>query len=410
MAKIEMINGKLQVPNQPDIPYITGDGVGIDISPAMIKVVDTAVTKAYGSEKAISWQELAAGEKAYAAQGDYLPQETVTALTENLVAIKGPLMTPIGEGFRSLNVTLRQQFDLFANVRPITYFTGVTSAVKHPENVEMTIFRENTEDIYAGIEFESESLDAKRLIKLLKTEFGIDNIRFEQTSAIGIKPVSPDGSKRLVRAAFDHAIAHGLNRVTLVHKGNIMKFTEGGFKKWGYEVADEYPTFTVNTFNKLKAESGLDVALAAKAAALAAGKIYVDDAIADNFLQQILINPSAYQVVATLNLNGDYISDALAAQVGGIGISPGANINFLTGHAIFEATHGTAPDIAGLGLANPSSLILSSVMMLEFMGWLEAANLVRAALAKTIAQGQTTRDLGGMLTTAHFTAAIIANF
>ena len=410
MAKIEMINGKLQVPNQPEIPYITGDGVGIDISPAMIKVVDTAVTKAYGSEKTISWHELAAGEKAYAAQGDYLPQETVTALTENLVAIKGPLMTPIGEGFRSLNVTLRQQFDLFANVRPITYFTGVTSAVKHPENVEMTIFRENTEDIYAGIEFESESLDAKRLIKLLKTEFGIDNIRFEQTSAIGIKPVSPDGSKRLVRAAFDHAIAHGLNRVTLVHKGNIMKFTEGGFKKWGYEVADEYPTFTVNTFNKLKAESGLDVALAAKAAALAAGKIYVDDAIADNFLQQILINPSAYQVVATLNLNGDYISDALAAQVGGIGISPGANINFLTGHAIFEATHGTAPDIAGLGLANPSSLILSSVMMLEFMGWLEAANLVRAALAKTIAQGQTTRDLGGMLTTAHFTAAIIANF
>ncbi|PCS07054.1 isocitrate dehydrogenase [Lactococcus piscium] len=405
-----MINGRLQVPNDPDIPYITGDGVGIDISPAMIKVVDTAVAKAYGSEKAISWQELAAGEKAYAAQGDYLPQETVTALTENLVAIKGPLMTPIGEGFRSLNVTLRQQFDLFANVRPITYFTGVTSPVKHPENVEMTIFRENTEDIYAGIEFESESPDAKRLIKLLKTDFGIDNIRFEQTSAIGIKPVSPDGSKRLVRAAFEHAIAHGINRVTLVHKGNIMKFTEGGFKKWGYEVADEYPTFTVNAFNKLKSESGLDAALAAKATALAAGKIYVDDAIADNFLQQILINPSAYQVVATLNLNGDYISDALAAQVGGIGISPGANINFLTGHAIFEATHGTAPDIAGLGLANPSSLILSSVMMLEFIGWLEAANLVRAALAKTIAQGQTTRDLGGTLTTADFTAAIIANF
>ncbi|MDN6207837.1 MAG: NADP-dependent isocitrate dehydrogenase [Lactococcus sp.] len=410
MAKIEMINGKLQVPNQPDVPYITGDCVGVDISPAMIKVVDTAVAKAYGSEKTISWQELAAGEKAYAAQGDYLPQETVTALTENLVAIKGPLMTPIGEGFRSLNVTLRQQFDLFANVRPITYFKGVTSPVKHPENVEMTIFRENTEDIYAGIEFESESPDAKRLIKLLKTDFGIDNIRFEQTSAIGIKPVSPDGSKRLVHAAFEHAIAHGLNRVTLVHKGNIMKFTEGGFKKWGYEVADTYPTFTVNTFNKLKAESGLDAALAAKAAALAAGKIYVDDAIADNFLQQILINPSAYQVVATLNLNGDYISDALAAQVGGIGISPGANINFLTGHAIFEATHGTAPDIAGLGLANPSSLILSSVMMLEFMDWLEAANLVRAALAKTIAQGQTTRDLGGTLTTADFTAAIIANF
>lgn len=410
MAKIEMKNGKLQVPNHPDIPYITGDGVGIDISPAMIKVVDTAVAKAYGSEKAISWQELAAGEKAYATEGDYLPQKTVTALTENLVAIKGPLMTPIGEGFRSLNVTLRQQFDLFANVRPITYFTGVASPVRHPENVNMTIFRENTEDIYAGIEFESESSDAKRLIKLLKADFGIDNIRFEQTSAIGIKPVSPDGSKRLVHAAFEHAIAHGLNRVTLVHKGNIMKFTEGGFKKWGYDVADTYPTFTVNTFNKLKAESGLAVALAAKAAALAAGKIYVDDAIADNFLQQILINPSDYQVVATLNLNGDYISDALAAQVGGIGISPGANINFLTGHAIFEATHGTAPDIAGLGLANPSSLILSSVMMLEFMGWLEAANLIRAALAKTIAANQTTRDLGGSLTTAEFTAAIIAHF
>lgn len=410
MARINMSDGELLVPNQPTIPYIIGDGVGVDISPAMIDIVDTAVLKAYDGEKKIEWQELAAGQEAFQTLGDYLPKETLTVLTENLVAIKGPLMTPVGEGFRSLNVTLRQSFDLFANVRPITYFTGVASPVKHPEKVQMTVFRENTEDIYAGIEFESESPRALALIDRLKTEFGIDKIRFDKTSAIGIKPVSPEGSKRLVRAAFEHAIANGKNRLTLVHKGNIMKFTEGGFKKWGYEVAQEYPTFTVNTFNQIKADKGLDAAIAAKEKALADGKIYVDDAIADNFLQQILIKPEQYQVVATLNLNGDYISDALAAQVGGIGISPGANINFETGHAIFEATHGTAPDIAGLGLANPSSLLLSSVMMLEFMGWLDAASMIKRALSKTIADGQTTRDLGGSLSTAEFTAAIIANF
>ena len=410
MVRINMSDGELLVPNQPTIPYIIGDGVGVDISPAMIDIVDTAVLKAYDGEKKIEWQELAAGQEAFQTLGDYLPKETLTALTENLVAIKGPLMTPVGEGFRSLNVTLRQSFDLFANVRPITYFTGVASPVKHPEKVQMTVFRENTEDIYAGIEFESESPRALALIERLKTEFGIDKIRFDKTSAIGIKPVSPEGSKRLVRAAFEYAIANGKNRLTLVHKGNIMKFTEGGFKKWGYEVAQEYPTFTVNTFNQIKADEGLDAAIAAKEKALADGKIYVDDAIADNFLQQILIKPEQYQVVATLNLNGDYISDALAAQVGGIGISPGANINFETGHAIFEATHGTAPDIAGLGLANPSSLLLSSVMMLEFMGWLDAASLIKRALSKTIADGHTTRDLGGTLTTAEFTAAIIANF
>lgn len=410
MARINMSDGELLVPNQPTIPYIIGDGVGVDISPAMIDIVDTAVLKAYDGEKKIEWQELAAGQEAFQTLGDYLPKETLTALTENLVAIKGPLMTPVGEGFRSLNVTLRQSFDLFANVRPITYFTGVASPVKHPEKVQMTVFRENTEDIYAGIEFESESPRALALIDRLKTEFGIDKIRFDKTSAIGIKPVSPEGSKRLVRAAFEHAIANGKNRLTLVHKGNIMKFTEGGFKKWGYEVAQEYPTFTVNTFNQIKADKGLDAAIAAKEKALADGKIYVDDAIADNFLQQILIKPEQYQVVATLNLNGDYISDALAAQVGGIGISPGANINFETGHAIFEATHGTAPDIAGLGLANPSSLLLSSVMMLEFMGWLDAASMIKRALSKTIADGQTTRDLGGSLSTTEFTAAIIANF
>lgn len=409
MAKIEMIDGKLSVPNNPEVPYINGDGVGIDISPAMIEVVDTAVAKSYAGEKKISWQELLAGEKAFETTGDYLPETTLTSLTENLIAIKGPLMTPIGGGFRSLNVTLRQNFDLFANVRPVAYFMGVASPVKHPENVNMTIFRENTEDIYAGIEFESESADALRLIEILKSDFGINKIRFDKTSAIGIKPVSPDGTKRLVRAAFDHAIANGNTRLTLVHKGNIMKFTEGGFKKWGYEVASEYPTFTVNEFNDIKVASGIEAAKKAKNQALAEGKIYVDDAIADNFLQQILLNPSDYQVVATLNLNGDYISDALAAQVGGIGISPGANINFITGHAIFEATHGTAPDIAGLGLANPSSLILSSVMMLDFMGWGEAALLVKSALAKAIASGQTTRDLGGQLTTAEFTQAIISN-
>ena len=409
MAKIEMIDGKLNVPNNPEIPYINGDGVGIDISPAMIDIVDTAVAKSYAGEKEIVWQELQAGEQAFEATGDYLPEATLTSLTENLIAIKGPLMTPIGGGFRSLNVTLRQNFDLFANVRPVAYFPGVASPVKHPENVNMTIFRENTEDIYAGIEFESESADALRLIEILKSDFGINKIRFDKTSAIGIKPVSPDGTKRLVRAAFDHAVANGNTRLTLVHKGNIMKFTEGGFKKWGYEVASEYPTFTVNEFNQIKAQDGITAAKAAKDQALAEGKIYVDDAIADNFLQQILLNPSDYQVVATLNLNGDYISDALAAQVGGIGISPGANINFITGHAIFEATHGTAPDIAGLGLANPSSLILSSVMMLEFMGWGEAATLVKLALAKAIASGHTTRDLGGQLTTAEFTKAVIEN-
>lgn len=409
MAKIEMIDGKLSVPNNPEIPYINGDGVGIDISPAMIEIVDTAVAKSYAGEKKIIWQELQAGEQAFEATGDYLPEATLTSLTENLIAIKGPLMTPIGGGFRSLNVTLRQNFDLFANVRPVAYFPGVASPVKHPENVDMTIFRENTEDIYAGIEFESESADALRLIEILKSDFGINKIRFDKTSAIGIKPVSPDGTKRLVRAAFDHAVANGNTRLTLVHKGNIMKFTEGGFKKWGYEVASEYPTFTVNEFNQIKAQDGIAAAKAAKNQALVEGKIYVDDAIADNFLQQILLNPSDYQVVATLNLNGDYISDALAAQVGGIGISPGANINFITGHAIFEATHGTAPDIAGLGLANPSSLILSSVMMLEFMDWGEAAGLIKSALAKTIANGQTTRDLGGQLTTAEFTQAVIGN-
>ena len=409
MAKIEMIDGKLNVPNNPEIPYINGDGVGIDISPAMIEILDTAFAKSYAGEKEIVWQELQAGEQAFEATGDYLPEATLTSLTENLIAIKGPLMTPIGGGFRSLNVTLRQNFDLFANVRPVAYFPGVASPVKHPENVNMTIFRENTEDIYAGIEFESESADALRLIEILKSDFGINKIRFDKTSAIGIKPVSPDGTKRLVRAAFDHAVANGNTRLTLVHKGNIMKFTEGGFKKWGYEVASEYPTFTVNEFNQIKAQDGITAAKAAKDQALAEGKIYVDDAIADNFLQQILLNPSDYQVVATLNLNGDYISDALAAQVGGIGISPGANINFITGHAIFEATHGTAPDIAGLGLANPSSLILSSVMMLEFMGWGEAATLVKLALAKAIASGHTTRDLGGQLTTAEFTKAVIEN-
>ena len=409
MAKNEMIDGKLNVPNNPEIPYINGDGVGIDISPAMIEIVDTAVAKSYAGEKEIVWQELQAGEQAFEATGDYLPEATLTSLTENLIAIKGPLMTPIGGGFRSLNVTLRQNFDLFANVRPVAYFPGVASPVKHPENVNMTIFRENTEDIYAGIEFESESADALRLIEILKSDFGINKIRFDKTSAIGIKPVSPDGTKRLVRAAFDHAVANGNTRLTLVHKGNIMKFTEGGFKKWGYEVASEYPTFTVNEFNQIKAQDGITAAKAAKDQALAEGKIYVDDVIADNFLQQILLNPSDYQVVATLNLNGDYISDALAAQVGGIGISPGANINFITGHAIFEATHGTAPDIAGLGLANPSSLILSSVMMLEFMGWGEAATLVKLALAKAIASGHTTRDLGGQLTTAEFTKAVIEN-
>ncbi|MDR9867730.1 NADP-dependent isocitrate dehydrogenase [Lactococcus cremoris] len=406
--KIEMKNGKLIVPDYPTIGYIRGDGVGEDIFPQAKRVFDAAVLKIFGEKKEIDWQKLLAGGEAFASRGEYLPDETLEQIKENMIAIKGPLMTPVGESFRSINVTLRQKLDLYACVRPVEYFLGINSPVRAPEKVNMTIFRENTEDIYAGIEFSSSSKESKKLINFLERELSVHSIRFAETSAIGIKPVSPDGSKRLVSAAFDYAIKMNKKRVTFVHKGNIMKFTEGGFRKWGYEVAKNYPTFTKLEYDKIKEEKGTEQAEKEKNIALKSGKIYVDDVIADNFLQQIILNPDNFEVVATLNLNGDYISDALAAQVGGIGIAPGANINYESGHAIFEATHGTAPDIAGLNLANPSSLLLSGVMMFEYIGWQDVANIIRRALVSTFKLKKYTSDLGGNLSTSSFGDLLIA--
>jgi len=395
--------------NNPTICYIEGDGIGAEITSQALKLFDVAVAKAFNGEKNVKWLELLAGEQAFEKVGEYLPQETLDAILKHKIAIKGPLGTPIGKGFRSVNVALRQQLDLYACVRPVEYFSGIEAPVKKPDAVDMTIFRENTEDIYAGIEFASETDEVAKVISFLTEEFGVDKIRFPETSAIGIKPVSSEGTKRLVKAALDYAISQGKQRLTIVHKGNIMKFTEGGFLTWAYEVADEYDTFTKEAYDRVKAEDGREVAEAAKEHALAEGKIFVDDVIADNFLQQILLNPENFDVVATLNLNGDYISDALAAQVGGIGIAPGANINYDTGHAVFEATHGTAPDIVGLNLANPSSLILSGVMMFDYIGWSEVATLIKDALAKTLADGNMTTDLGGTLGTVEFTEKIIEN-
>ncbi|KGH33520.1 NADP-dependent isocitrate dehydrogenase [Lactococcus cremoris] len=406
--KIEMKNGKLIVPDYPTIGYIRGDGVGEDIFPQAKRVFDAAVLKIFGEKKKIDWQKLLAGGEAFASRGEYLPDETLEQIKENMIAIKGPLMTPVGESFRSINVTLRQKLDLYACVRPVEHFSGINSPVRAPEKVNMTIFRENTEDIYAGIEFSSSSKESKKLINFLERELSVHSIRFPETSAIGIKPVSPDGSKRLVSAAFDYAMKMNKKRVTFVHKGNIMKFTEGGFRKWGYEVAKNYPTFTKLEYDKIKEEKGTEQAEKEKNIALKSGKIYVDDVIADNFLQQIILNPDNFEVVATLNLNGDYISDALAAQVGGIGIAPGANINYESGHAIFEATHGTAPDIAGLNLANPSSLLLSGVMMFEYIGWQDVANIIRRALVSTFKLKKYTSDLGGNLSTSSFGDLLIA--
>ncbi|MCL2114189.1 MAG: NADP-dependent isocitrate dehydrogenase [Streptococcaceae bacterium] len=405
--KIEVKNGKLSVPNIPTIGYIRGDGVGEDIFPEARRVFDAAVEKVFVGEKKIDWQKLLAGGEAFELTGEYLPEKTLEQISKNLIAIKGPLMTPVGESFRSINVTLRQKLDLYACVRPVEYFSGIIAPVKEPKKVNMTIFRENTEDIYAGIEFASDTSEAEKLISFLSEILGVRGIRFPQTSAIGVKPVSPDGTKRLVRSAFDYALQHGKKRVTIVHKGNIMKFTEGGFRKWAYEVASEYPTFTKLEYDKIKKEQGVQNAEKEKSTALKEGKIYVDDVIADNFLQQIILNPQNFDVIATLNLNGDYISDALAAQVGGIGIAPGANINYKTGHAIFEATHGTAPDIAGLNKANPSSLILSGVMMFEYIGWQEVADLIKLALSKVFQSGAVTSDLGGELSTTEFADQLI---
>ncbi|WP_223555435.1 MULTISPECIES: NADP-dependent isocitrate dehydrogenase [Lysinibacillus] len=398
--KIVVENGVLNVPNNPVIPFIEGDGIGPDIWAAASRVIDAAVEKAYNGEKKIEWLEVLAGEKAFNQTGEWLPQETLDKINEYLIAIKGPLTTPIGGGIRSLNVALRQQLDLYVCLRPVRHFDGVPSPVKRPEDVDMVIFRENTEDIYAGIEFESGSEQAQKIINFLQSEFGVNKIRFPETSGIGVKPVSKEGTERLVRSAIEYAINHKRPSVTLVHKGNIMKFTEGGFKKWGYELAEKEfadQTFTWNQYDAIKAEQGEEAANKAQADALAAGKILVKDSIADIFLQQILTRPNEFDVVATMNLNGDYISDALAAQVGGIGIAPGANINYVTGHAIFEATHGTAPKYAGQDKVNPSSVLLSGVLMLEHLGWQEAADMITKSVEQTISSKVVTYDFARLM-------------
>jgi len=398
--KITVTNGVLNVPNNPIIPFIEGDGTGPDIWAASVRVLDAAVEKAYKGEKKIAWKEVLAGEKAFNQTGEWLPQETLNLIDEYLLAIKGPLTTPVGGGIRSLNVALRQELDLYVCVRPVRYFEGVPSPVKRPEDTDMVIFRENTEDIYAGIEYQKGSAEVQKVLEFLQNEMGVKKIRFPETSGIGIKPVSEEGTKRLVRAAIQYAVDHGRKSVTLVHKGNIMKFTEGAFKNWGYEVAEQEfgdKVFTWAQYDRLVEEQGKQAANEAQAAAEAAGKIIVKDSIADIFLQQILTRPKEFDVVATMNLNGDYISDALAAQVGGIGIAPGANINYVTGHAIFEATHGTAPKYAGLDKVNPSSVILSGVLMLEHLGWNEAANLIVGSMEKTIASKVVTYDFARLM-------------
>jgi isocitrate dehydrogenase len=392
--------GKLNVPNNPIVPFIEGDGTGPDIWNASVRVLDAAVEKAYNGEKKIAWYEVYAGEKAFNQFGEWLPQDTLTAVNEYLVAIKGPLTTPVGGGIRSINVALRQELDLYACVRPVQYFTGVPSPVKHPELTNMVIFRENTEDIYAGIEWAEGSDEVKKVIAFLQDQMGVKKIRFPETSGIGVKPVSQEGTSRLVRAAIEYALDNGRKSVTLVHKGNIMKFTEGAFKNWGYEVAEKEfgdRVFTWAQYDRIAAEEGKDAANKAQADAEEAGKIIVKDVIADAFLQQILTRPAEYDVVATLNLNGDYVSDALAAQVGGIGIAPGANINYVTGRAIFEATHGTAPKYAGLDKVNPSSVILSGEMMLRHMGWTEAADLIIHSIEKTIEAKEVTYDFARLM-------------
>ncbi|MBC1434405.1 NADP-dependent isocitrate dehydrogenase [Listeria rocourtiae] len=417
--KIQVVDGVLKTPNNPVIPFIEGDGTGPDIWRASKRVLDAAVEKAYNGEKKIDWREVLAGEKAFNQTGEWLPQATLDTIDEYLIAIKGPLTTPIGGGIRSLNVALRQELDLYVCLRPVRYFTGVPSPVKRPEDTDMVIFRENTEDIYAGIEFKEGSNEAKKLIDFLRDEFGVNKIRFPETSGIGVKPVSKEGTERLVRAAIEYAIKEKRKSLTLVHKGNIMKFTEGAFKTWGYDLAEREfgdKVFTWSEYDRIVEAEGVDAANAKQDAALAAGKILVKDSIADIFLQQILTRPAEFDVVATMNLNGDYISDALAAQVGGIGIAPGANINYLTGHAIFEATHGTAPKYANLDKVNPSSVILSGTLLLEHIGWSEAANLIIKSMEKTIAAKTVTYDFARLMDGAtevkcsEFADALIRNF
>ena len=398
--KITVSYGVLQVPDHPIIPFIEGDGIGPDIWAAASRVLDAAVDKAYQGQKSIVWKEVYAGEKAFNQTGEWLPQDTIDTIRKYIIAIKGPLTTPIGGGIRSLNVALRQELDLYTCLRPVRYFNGVPSPVKQPELVDMVIFRENTEDIYAGIEYSRDSQEAKKLIQFLQEELGVTKIRFPETSGIGIKPVSEEGTKRLVRAAIVFALENGRKSVTLVHKGNIMKFTEGAFKNWGYEVAENEfgnHVFTWEQYARIKEKEGEKAADAAQQQAENEGRIIIKDAIADIFLQQILTRPAEFDIVATLNLNGDYISDALAAQIGGIGIAPGANINYVTGHAIFEATHGTAPKYADMDKVNPSSVILSGEMMLRHLKWGEAADLIIQAMEKTIASKVVTYDFARLM-------------
>jgi len=416
--KIKIENGKLTVPDVPVIPFIEGDGTGRDIWRASVRIFDAAVEKAYKGKRKVAWKEVLAGEKAFRETGNWLPDETLAAFRDYHVGIKGPLTTPVGGGMRSINVALRQVLDLYTCYRPVKYFSGVPSPVKKPEDVNMHIFRENTEDIYAGIEFMNGTAEADKIKKFLIEEMGVTSVRFPATSSIGIKPVSLEGSERLIRQALLFAIKRNLPSVTLVHKGNIMKYTEGSFMRWGYALAEREfsgKVFTWNQHKRIAEEKGEEAANAALKSAEQSGKIIVKDVIADAFLQQILTRPAEYSVIATLNLNGDYISDALAAIVGGIGIAPGANINYETGHAIFEATHGTAPKYADLDKVNPGSVVLSGALMFEYMGWDEAATEIYSGLEKAIQNRTVTYDFhrlmenATLLKTSEFADAIISN-
>ncbi len=401
-AKITITNGKLNVPDQPIIPFIEGDGTGADSWRASVRVFDAAVAKAYGGKRKIHWMEIYAGEKSNNQFGTWLPESTVQACRDYLVSIKGPLTTPIGGGIRSLNVALRQMLDLYVCLRPVRWFKGVPSPVKNPGAVDMTIFRENCEDIYAGIEFEAGSEANKKFLEAFKAAFPKEygKIRFPESSGIGIKPVSKDGSERLIRAAIEFAISSKQKSVTLVHKGNIMKFTEGAFRNWGYALAEREfgdKVYTWDQWERTKAKDGEAAANAEQKAAVAAGKVVIKDAIADITLQQVLTRPEEFDVIATLNLNGDYLSDALAAQIGGIGIAPGGNINYVTGHAVFEATHGTAPKYANLDKVNPGSVVLSGEMMLRYMGWTEAADMIIKAMDTAIGNKTVTYDFARLM-------------
>lgn len=413
-----MQDGRLLVPDCPIIPFIEGDGIGPDVWKASRRVLDAAVEECYKGKRKIEWIEILAGEKAFNQTGEWLPEATLNAAKEYIVSIKGPLTTPVGGGIRSLNVAMRQELDLYVCLRPIHWFKGVPSPLVHPENVDMVIFRENTEDIYAGIEFNYDSPEAKKLYQFLQEIGAAENVRFPDTSSFGIKPVSKEGSERLIRAAIQYAVDNKRTSVSLVHKGNIMKFTEGGFKNWGYALAEREfgdKVYTWDQWEKSKKEKGEEAANEEMKQAQVAGKIIVKDVIADNFLQQILLAPQDYSVIATLNLNGDYISDALAAAVGGIGIAPGANINYATGYAVFEATHGTAPRFANTNTMNPSSLILSGVMMLQYMGWNEAADCILKGLKTAIMRKRVTIDFyklmhdATLLKTSEFADEIIKN-